>query len=512
MSEWSAGYMADIDYTYGYYTELNPLRARMALLQAGLHAPVIGHACELGFGQGVTVNLHAAASSTRWAGTDFNPAHASFAQALADHVGHGAQLSEQAFEAFCQRTDLPDFDFIGMHGIWSWVSDSNRDVLVDFLARKLKPGGVLYVSYNTQPGWAAMAPMRDLLAEHAKVMSAPGAGVLSRVDDALAFAQKLMGTEPVYGLLNPNIKGRLDALQGQERHYLAHEYFNDNWQPMGFSSMARWLEPAKLQWACSAHFVDSLDLINLNAEQRALLAGIPDPTFRESVRDFCINQQFRKDYWVKGIRQLSPWEQFTRWRQQGFVLVQNPDQVNLHVTGRQAQITYSKDVYMPLLKHMADHQVYSGAQLEQAMQAHGLDLVALQQTVWVLCAIGAVQPAQEKADIEQARPNSLRLNANLLSRAYGDNAVHCLASPVTGGGLGVTPFEQQFLLARQQGMPQPADWGYYAWQILQAQGRCLVADGQPLQSPEDSLSSLQAQAKSFADERLPILLALGLVE
>ena len=26
MTDWTAGYVADIGYTYGYYTELNPLR------------------------------------------------------------------------------------------------------------------------------------------------------------------------------------------------------------------------------------------------------------------------------------------------------------------------------------------------------------------------------------------------------------------------------------------------------------------------------------------------------
>ena len=30
MSDWSAGYVADIGYTHGYYTELNPLRVRLA--------------------------------------------------------------------------------------------------------------------------------------------------------------------------------------------------------------------------------------------------------------------------------------------------------------------------------------------------------------------------------------------------------------------------------------------------------------------------------------------------
>ena len=38
MTDWTAGYVADIGYTYGYYTELNPLRVRLAVLtQRFLH-------------------------------------------------------------------------------------------------------------------------------------------------------------------------------------------------------------------------------------------------------------------------------------------------------------------------------------------------------------------------------------------------------------------------------------------------------------------------------------------
>jgi len=66
MSDWTAGYVADIGYTYGYYTELNPVRVRLAFLNAGLVAPEVGSACELGFGQGMSANLHAAASVVQW--------------------------------------------------------------------------------------------------------------------------------------------------------------------------------------------------------------------------------------------------------------------------------------------------------------------------------------------------------------------------------------------------------------------------------------------------------------
>ena len=49
MTDWTSGYVADIGYTYGYYTQLNPLRIRLAFLNAGLVAPDVTSACELGF-------------------------------------------------------------------------------------------------------------------------------------------------------------------------------------------------------------------------------------------------------------------------------------------------------------------------------------------------------------------------------------------------------------------------------------------------------------------------------
>src|SRR5882762_9667404 len=165
MSDWTAGYVADIGYTYGYYTELNPLRTRLALLNAQQMVPGIETACELGFGQGLSTNIHAAASGVEWYGTDFNPSQAAFARDLAAKSGAAAKLYDDAFADFAHRTDLPDFDFIAVHGIWSWISDANREVIVEFIRRKLKVGGILYISYNTLPGWSAFAPMRHLMTE-----------------------------------------------------------------------------------------------------------------------------------------------------------------------------------------------------------------------------------------------------------------------------------------------------------------------------------------------------------
>ncbi len=301
MSDWTSGYIADIGYTYGYYLELNPLRVKLAFLNAGLHYPKVGTACELGFGQGMSTNIHAAASVISWSATDFNPSQASFAQELAATSGANTQLFDKTFAEFANHTDLPDFDYIGIHGIWSWINDENRAIIVDFIKRKLKVNGVLYISYNTQPGWAAMVPMRDLLTEYSQVMGRNGTGIATRINEALAFTDKLIATNPTYIRANPQITSRIAKIKEHDRNYLAHEYFNKDWLPMPFSKMAAWLEPTKLQYACSANLLDHVDVINLTHEQQVLLNEIPDDMLRQSVRDFMVNQQFRKDYWVKGV-------------------------------------------------------------------------------------------------------------------------------------------------------------------------------------------------------------------
>lgn len=278
MNDWSAGYVTDIGYTFGYYHELNPVRVRLAFLFAGRVPPEKLTACELGFGQGLSVNLHAAAGSARWFGTDFNPSQAAFAQELARAAESGAQLFDQAFAEFCARTDLPDFDFIGLHGIWSWISEENRAVLVDFVRRKLKVGGVLYISYNTHPGWAAFQPLRDLLADHTTVMGADGASLVDRIEGALAFAERLMAAEPLYAKAFPQVVERLKNIKDQNRRYLAHEYFNRDWEPMSFARLQRILAAAKVQWVCSAHFLDGIDAVNLTGPQQALLAELPNPS------------------------------------------------------------------------------------------------------------------------------------------------------------------------------------------------------------------------------------------
>lgn len=508
MTDWTAGYVTDVGYTYGYYTELNPQRIKLAFLNQGLVFPEIGAACELGFGQGLSVNIHAAASTVAWYGTDFNPSQAAFAQELAATCGAGARLYDQAFADFCAREDLPDFDFIGLHGIWSWISDANRTVIVDLIRRKLKVGGVLYISYNTQPGWAAMVPMRELLTQHAEVMVARGTGIVDRIEAALNFAEQLLASQPLYARANPQVAERIKKMKEQNRHYLAHEYFNRDWHPMSFARMVDWLAPAKMGFACSAHYIDHVDAVNLSDEQQAFLKAIPDAMFRETVRDFMCNTQFRRDYWVKGARRLETFERLEQLRAQRVMLVNTRDAVELKVSGTRGEATLNENVYAPILDLLANHKPLSLGQIEDAVKSSGLVFAQVLQAAMILVGKGDLALVQDDAAITKAKRSTDKLNLELMGKSRSSNDIAFLASPVSGGGVTLNRFQQLFLLARTQGRKLPQEWAHFAWQHLQALNQRLTKNGQPIATAEDNLEELNRLAVEFAEKRLPILKAL----
>jgi SAM-dependent methyltransferase len=511
MTDWTSGYIADIGYTFGYYSELSPLRIKLAFINKGMVFPEVGTACELGFGQGVSTNVHAAATVVDWHGTDFNPSQASFAQELAQVSGSGAKLYDDAFADFAMRTDLPDFDYIGLHGIWSWISDENRSTIVDFIRRKLKVGGVLYISYNTLPGWAAFAPMRHLMTEHAEVIGSEGRGIVSRINDAIEFADKLIATNPTFTRANPLVGERIKKLGEQNRHYLAHEYFNKDWHPMHFATMAEWLEPAKLNYACSAHMLDHIDALNLTPDQQQFLNEIPDAMFRESVRDFMVNQQFRRDYWVKGVRRLNAIEQAELIRDQKVILISYRPEVSLKVLGSLGEADMNPSIYGPVLDLLSDHKAKTLGQLEQLLKEKDISFAQVAEVIMVLSGVGHLAQVQDDAIIAKVRKHTEKINAFILKKSRVAGEIGYLASPVTGGAVPLSRFHQLFVMAITAGRKQSSDWAQSAWSVLSSQGQKIVKDGETIQSSEENLAELNSQAQSFAEKRLPILKALQIV-
>lgn len=508
---WTQGYPTEIDYSTGYYPELSPIMLRFACLNAGVLLPPIEQLnyLELGFGRGVSINIHAAACDARIWGNDFNPNHVAQAKALCSAAGTDAKLLDDSFAELLRRPDLPDFDVIVLHGIWSWVSPENRDAIVEILRRKLKIGGIAYVSYNANPGWAPAAPFRNLVALYAETEAAGANGVAARVDHALDSVRALVDVGASYFRNTPSSISALGSLAQHDKSYVVHEYTSKDWHVMDFREVAQALRPAKLEFLTTARTLDGIASLNLSPDEQKLLTSVQDTAARQVTEDFMANRQFRADIFVKGARRLNNLELEAAFLDQLFALVRPAEGIGFTLRVPRGEAKLDESVHAPLIAALADKDCTPKTlrQLSESPLLKGISLHDLAQAVVLQVGAGNVNPAQSPSTATIA--HCAALNRFLCDRARSSLDIPFLASPIVARGVMVGRIQQLFVLAKAHRAETTNQYAEFVWRILESQGQRLTRDGQVLEKPDENISELERQAAKFVAHGEPLLQALG---
>ncbi|MBS7703107.1 class I SAM-dependent methyltransferase [Chelatococcus asaccharovorans] len=507
MTEWSDGYVTEVGYTHGFYRELVPLSLQLAALNAGVKPPT-GRLryLELGCGQGLSANIIAAANpDVAVTAIDFNPAHIVGARDLARLArNERIDLREASFADLAADPGLGDFDIIALHGIYSWVSSENRALIRDIARRRLKTGGLLYVSYNALPGWAAAAPLRRLFTETAALKGGP---LFERIDASLDLAKRLQAVEARYFSQAPTVGGRLEGLAKQQKAYIAHEYLNAEWAPFYCTDVRRDFEGAKLSYVGQVQLSDQVDAINFTAEQRTLLAEIKDAAFRDLVADMILNRPFRRDLFVRGRLALDPAQLFEAWAAQRFVLATAPQSVSRSITTPLGTVGLQEAIYDPLIEALAERP----KTVRELMSARALATIGwprLNQALLVLIGQGAVNPALPQEGEEARAVGTAHFNDAVLNAARHNGQLSFLASPVTGGAIAVDRISQLALLARREKAEAVVD---FIWSAFAAQGQRLLKDGEPLQDEASNRAEIEARLSAFHNTLMPTLARLRII-
>jgi SAM-dependent methyltransferase len=463
---WSDGYVTDVEYTQGYYRELSPAIIDLALLSKGLARPAHGTVryLELGFGQGLSLNIHAAAHEGEFWGTDFASQQTVNARDLARAGGTGVRFENDGFTEFVRRTDLPEFDIIGIHGIYSWISDENRRAILDIIGARLAPGGVVYVSYNCPPGWAPAAPLQHLLSLYGQANA--GQDLRTRIQGALGFAQQIGDVGSRYFAINPQIAERLKDLQKKDWRYVAHEYFNAHWHPMPFRAVAEEMASVRCDFAASAHILDHMEGANMSPAGRQLLAAQTGTVMRETVRDYLTNQQFRRDIYIKGGRVMKGAERNRRFAELAVIPLARAPDVKLETTTALGKVQLRPDIYQPVIDVIWG-QGYRPASLRDLVHEPKLSRYSVDQIVEVtmtLIGTGVLAPVQTPSD--GARQRCRSLNDAIRTRSLTTEDHIFLASPVVGQGVAVNRVYQTLMSAERAGRTtdgEMVDWAFNAF-------------------------------------------------
>jgi SAM-dependent methyltransferase len=505
------GYVTDVGYTAGFYREMAPSHLAFAAVLAGFsprRALRPRRVLELGFGQGFGLALLAAANpDTAFEGYDFNPEHVRYAKGIAKRAGlSNLELLCASFETAAARAGKQDVDIIVMHGVMAWVAPATQDAIVEIVRRRLRPGGLLYVSYNAMPGWAPLAPIRRFILEVKR--HHPG-GSEQQLMLALDLLAKLRRGNARYFAANPGAAPHFDQMLTMDRRYLAHEYLDEHWEPLHFSDLAARLGAADLSFIATSTLSESLDACTVPQAVLPLLKTVQNPVFAETLRDYATNKMFRRDIFARGAVALAPAERRTMLAGFGFVLIVPREQVSFRFFTPGNELIGNDELYRPIADHLARETATFDELL--ALPAFGEDrIVMLIECLTLLVHSGQVLPIVAPAASDPSP--ALRFNRMIIDEARAGVIRDNLASPVTRTGVAVNDFTLLALAAWLDGKGKDANTAArHGLDILKRLGRRPHKDQVPVEDDEEAISFLAGHIEPILRQTIPTMHRLGVV-
>jgi hypothetical protein len=433
---WNGGYVTDVAYTTGYYAQQSPHHLALSCLLGNVVPGFTRRSdrltyLELGCGRGRGA-LCLAASNPGWRviAIDFMPAHVEEARELAAEAGIENIEFLEADIATLDPGTLPELDVVSAHGVWSWVSDAVRAGIVRILASRLRPGGVVHLSYNALPAWQGALGFQRLF-------RAAGDRVGGRSDRRVAGAAalvKALGDAGAFHLDQSDLVRTLKKdLPQMPPEYLAHEYLNADWRPSFHADVAGALAEAKLDYVASGEILENFPELMLTEAQRAVAAKADDPGLRELVKDLCLPRGLRHDVYVRGPRIVPNAIRDAALRELHIALARRPEDVVYALDLPAGRGSLERSFYEPVVAALGDGPKRVGDLLALPGVAGRRDNPA--ELVGMLVGSGqAVTVARPEAD---AGDTATRLNSLIAMRVLrlGDPPHGALASQRLGGGL-----------------------------------------------------------------------------
>ncbi len=443
MAAASISYVTDVPYVAEFTPELSPDWLDLVATVGGFAPPNRdGHFawCELGCGPGLTANIYAAANpDATFVGIDAMPDHIAAAQSLAAASGNANLIFYSLDFDAAAALALPSFQYIVAHGVYAWIDPDAAASLRRFIERHLAPGGLVYVSYNAMPGWAADAPFQHLV--YSLAADQPGDSN-HRFEVAAEMIRKLTTAGAPALRASSIARDWYRHATSRPIAYFSHEYLAPAWRPLYVNIVRTEMARVGLVPVGSATLAENFGTLVLNQAAREALQAIEDEDLRELARDYFLLQRFRRDVYGRSPRKLSEGERRDRLLAFPFGLLRPPSLVDFRLVTDLGAFTFDNRVARRIVALLAD-----GSQSLLNCLEVGEDPQDVLANALMLCCARAIWPAT-------AKPASVaHLNEALFewNRQTDELAYHALPC---GTAL---RFNRGFLAAWREASPVPPD-------------------------------------------------------
>ncbi len=197
-----------------------------------------------------------------------------------------------------------EFDYIIVHGIFSWVPPEVQAAIFETCRRNLAPNGVAYVSYNTYPGWHMLGAIREMMLYHTRDVTEPtmkaaqARALLDFLVESIPADDGPSKTSNPHGsLLNAYggfLQLEMSRLKTNTDNYLLHDELEDVNDPIYFYQFAERAARHDLQYLTEVDFSTVLPISFPPDVSANLFKLARDVIEMEQYMDFLRNRTFRK--------------------------------------------------------------------------------------------------------------------------------------------------------------------------------------------------------------------------
>jgi SAM-dependent methyltransferase len=478
---------------------------------------------DLGCGNGLSALIVAATNphAEIW-GFDFNPTHIENARAMAAQAKLTNVFFEDVpFEALARdgQDSGEHFDIIVSHGVLSWISPENRRHLTAIIARRLRAGGLAYLSYNVATGWSGVEPMRLLMrhlaeADHRRTDQTV-AGIFQVLD------QLKTGGAAIFRAY-PGLEARLEQMKAQDVRYIAHEFLNRDWHPLMFAEVAEAMAETRASYIGSATTIENIDAVAVPEGILPILASTANAAARETIRDLASAKNFRRDLWRKGGEPLPAQEHLALLDAMMLVWTGKTVEADITFPGPIGVVTGQPDFYRPLLDAIRDAPVTIG-QLRTLPVFRGRQPGEFIQAALLLMGGGFANPTwayheysssgQPSSGQPASRDSCARLNAAIIGRLRMGIDLHRLAAPAVGTSIQIEVIEG-LVIGRllDGGSLDPEALIDGVLNDVTRSGRSLLREGKPLSDPDETRVLVGETVLAVLARRLPLLRGMGVLD
>ncbi|MGJ3494330.1 biotin biosynthesis protein BioC [Piscirickettsia salmonis] len=497
---WTDGYHTDSEYVADFFKELAPNYLDFICAINKVSPPPTKknfRYCELGSGNGVTANILAASfPEAEFHAIDFMPVHI----ANARHLAAEAELDNMHFHEVsfkeADQLNLEKFDYIVLHGVYSWISKENRLAVCEFIKQHLNTGGIVYNSYNSMPGWSHVLPFREAINSMGQ---SHNAHTVAKVHIARNYIQKLKEKNAAFIRLNPQIEQQISELEKLKEKYLAQEYLNQDWNPLYVTEIMSEMGEAKLSYIGSATLYDNYNQYQLTAEQIELVNEQPTVPMREFTKDLLVNKKFRRDIYCRGARTLTDKEQIKIIEGFSLTLICQPEDVKLKVTIDIGEVSLNAERALPVIAVLKAGVI----DIKTLVKVTGFSLSDVMSVVTVLLMSNQailVNPIKSQKSIE-------KINQIISERAFSDQALSFFA--YQGTGLSISP-EDQVLLKHSEKL-SGSQLVRKMLEEMKSHNRAFIAEGKLIQEQEEAVAHTEKLVQEFEEKKKPLYQQLGLI-